>query len=102
MAIFDALFGRKKKGSAFDPRVGIAQLAQMSPPSTLLYMPGPGGDADEEPDDLGKAFFLRRDKQDLEEGEASVLSLYDPELRRQSDSADDAYHFRHVLEVDEP
>ncbi|HJP30324.1 MAG TPA: hypothetical protein QGF95_07190 [Candidatus Latescibacteria bacterium] len=67
MAIFDSLFGRKKKGPAFDPRVEITQLAAMSPPSTLVYMPSPGGD-DEDPDDLGKAFFLRRDKKIYSEG----------------------------------
>lgn len=67
MAIFDTLFGRKKKGPSFDPRVEIAQLAAMSPPSTLVYMPNPAN-SDEEPDDLGKSFFLRRDKKIYSEG----------------------------------
>lgn len=76
MAIFDALFGRKKKGPAFDPRVEIAQLAQMSPPSTLVYLPVPGDD-EAEPDDLGKSFFLRRDKKIYSEGQNIYITSPD-------------------------
>lgn len=64
--MFDFLSRKKKKGPAFDPRVEISQLSQMSPPSTLVYMPKAGDEAD--PDDLGKAFFLRRDKKIYSEG----------------------------------
>ena len=68
MAIFDALFGRKKKGPSFDPRVEISQLSAMSPPSTLVYLPTPGADPEDDPEDLGKSFFLRRDKKIYSEG----------------------------------
>lgn len=64
--MFDFLTRKKRKGPAFDPRVEISQLGQMSPPSTLVYMPKPGDD--EEMEDLGKSFFLRRDKKIYSEG----------------------------------
>ena len=64
--MFDFLTRKKRKGPAFDARVEISQLAAMSPPSTLVYVPTPGDD--EEMDDLGKSFFLRRDKKIYSEG----------------------------------
>ena len=58
--MFDFLTRKKRKGPAFDARVEISQLAIMSPPSTLVYVPTPGDD--EEMEELGKSFFLRRNK----------------------------------------
>ena len=68
MAIFDTLFGRKKKGPPFDARVEVSQLSGMSPPSTLVYLPTPGAGDDDEPEDLGKSFFLRRNRKIYSEG----------------------------------
>jgi len=64
--MFDFLTRKKHKGPSFDPHVEIEQLGQMSPPSTLVYMPTPG--EDEEMEDLGKSFFLRRNKKIYAEG----------------------------------
>ncbi|MFH1570627.1 MAG: hypothetical protein ABIL09_21735, partial [Gemmatimonadota bacterium] len=65
--MFDFFSRKKKQSRSFDPRAEIAQLAQLSPPSTLVYLPKPGN-SDEDPEDLGKAFFLRRDKKIYAEG----------------------------------
>ena len=86
MAIFDSLFGRKKKGPSFDPQVEISQLAQMSPPSTLVYMPNPSS-ADDEPDDLGKSFFLRRDKKIYSEGSNIYITSPDNLKTSSTDNA---------------
>lgn len=59
--MFDFLFKKKNQEKAFNPKGAITTLSGLSPPSTLVYLPKPGKE-DEEPDDLGKAFFLRRDK----------------------------------------
>jgi hypothetical protein len=87
MAILDALFGRKKKGPAFNPRVEIAQLAQMSPPSTLVYLPKPGDETDDDPEDLGKSFFLRRDKKIYCEGSNIYITSPDNLKSSSSDNA---------------
>jgi hypothetical protein len=92
MAIFDSLFGRKKKGPSFDPQVEISQLSQMSPPSALVYMPNPAS-TDEEPDDLGKSFFLRRDKKIYSEG--SNIYITSPDNLKTS-STDNALNNRIV------
>ncbi|MEE2657070.1 MAG: hypothetical protein VX733_01120 [Candidatus Latescibacterota bacterium] len=64
--MFDFLKKKKKKGPTFDPRVEVTQLGAMSPPSALVYQPLRGDD--DEFEDLGKAFFLRRDKKIYSEG----------------------------------
>ncbi|MFP6644058.1 MAG: hypothetical protein VCF24_10950 [Candidatus Latescibacterota bacterium] len=87
MAIFDALFGRKKKGPSFDARAEISQLAAMSPPSTLVYLPTPGADPDDEPEDLGKSFFLRRDKKIYSEGANIYITSPDNLESSNSESA---------------
>ena len=58
--MFDFLKGRKKQSSAFDPRQEIQKLAELSPPSALIGLIT-NGDSDEA-EDMGKSFFLRRDK----------------------------------------
>ena len=65
--MFDFLFKKKNQEKAFNPKGAITTLSGLSPPSTLVYLPKPGKE-DEEPDDLGKAFFLRRDKKLYTEG----------------------------------
>ena len=84
MAIFDALFGRKKKGPTFDAGAVISQLAAMSPPSNLVHLPTPGADPDDEPEDLGKSFFLRRDKKIYSEG--ANIYITSPENLESSNS----------------
>ena len=68
MAVFDFFKKNKKQVKSFDPRVEIATLGSLSPPSALAYLPKPGSTEDEEPEELGKAFFLRRDKKLYSEG----------------------------------
>lgn len=84
--MFDFLSRKKKKGPNFDPRVEISQLSQLSPPSTLVYMPIPGND-DDEPDDLGKAFFLRRDKKIYSEGSSIYITSPDNLKSSSTDNA---------------
>ena len=59
--MFDFLKGRKKQSSAFDPRQEIQKLAELSPPSALIGLIT-NNDSDEA-EDMGKSFFLRREKQ---------------------------------------
>ena len=58
--MFDFLKGRKKNTSSFNPRLEIQKLADLSPPSALvgLLQDNDHGEVEE----IGKAFFLRRDK----------------------------------------
>ena len=65
--MFDFFSRKKKQAKGFDPRVELATLGGLSPSSALVYLPKPGGD-DEDAEDLGKAFFLRRDKKLYTEG----------------------------------
>ena len=58
--MFDFLKGRKKQSSAFDPRQEIQKLAELSPPSALIGLIT-NNDSDEA-EDMGKSFFLRREK----------------------------------------
>ena len=77
MAVFDFFKKNKKQtGKGFDPRVEIATLGGLSPPSTLVYLPAPGK-SDEEPEELGKAFFLRRDKKLYNEGTSIYITAPD-------------------------
>jgi hypothetical protein len=62
MAVFDFLKKNKKSVKSFDPRVEIATLGSLSPPSALVFLPKPGKADDDDPEELGKAFFLRRYK----------------------------------------
>lgn len=65
--MFDFFSRNKKKRSDFDPAVEITNLGNLNPPSTLVYLPKPGL-PDDDPEELGKAFFLRRDKKLYTEG----------------------------------
>lgn len=58
--MFDFLKGRKKQSSDFDPRQEIQKLAELSPPSALIGLIT-NNDSDEA-EDMGKSFFLRREK----------------------------------------
>ena len=58
--MFDFLKGRKKQSSDFDPRQEIQKLAELSPPSALIGLLK-NNDSDEA-EDMGKSFFLRREK----------------------------------------
>ena len=81
--MFD-FFSRKKKGSrTFDPAVEIASLSALSPPSTLVYAAKPGKD-DDDVEELGKAFFLRRDKKLYTEG--SNLYITSPDNLKSTDT----------------
>lgn len=84
--MFDFFSRKKKQSKSFDPRAEIAQLGQLSPPSTLVYLPKPG-DNDEEPDDLGKAFFLRRDKKIYAEGSNIYITSPDNLKSTSTDSS---------------
>ena len=57
--MFDFLKGRKTHAASFNPLQEIQKLAELSPPSALL-----AGirDKDSEPEDIGKALFLSREK----------------------------------------
>ncbi len=84
--MFD-FFSRKKKGvKSFDPAVEIAALGALSPPSTLVYMAKPGVD-DDDLEDLGKAFFLRRDKKLYTEGSNLYITAPDNLKSVESDQA---------------
>ena len=84
--MFD-FFSRKKKGArSFDPAVEIASLSALSPPSTLVYMAKPGVD-DDDLEDLGKAFFLRRDKKLYTEGSNLYITAPDNLKSVKSDQA---------------
>lgn len=64
--MFNFFFGKKKQGGkGFDPKAEIERLVEFSPPSALVYLLKSSGEGVEE---LGKAFFLRRDKKLYFEG----------------------------------
>ena len=69
--MFDIFRRRKKKGPEFSPRQQLERLTELSPPSTLVNLKDPpkngGGD-------LGKAFFLRRDKKIYTDGDSIYLT----------------------------
>ncbi len=75
LSMFDFLTRRKKQTSSFSPRQEINKLSELSPPSALLSMSKDTGDA--EPEELGKAFFLRRDKKLYLEGDHFYLTTPD-------------------------
>ena len=58
--MFDFLKGRKKQSIAFNPRQEIQKLAELSPPFPLIGLIT-NNDSDEA-EDMGKSFFLRREK----------------------------------------
>ena len=74
--MFDFFSRKKKRARAFSPRAEIAQLAQLSPPSTLVYLPKPGR-PDDDPEELGKSFFLVRDKKIYTEGASLYITTPD-------------------------
>lgn len=84
--MFDFFSRKKKQTKAFDARVEIAQLSQLGPPSALVYLPKPGS-SDDEPEDLGKAFFLRRDKKIYSEGSNIYITAPDNLKGTSADSA---------------
>lgn len=65
--MFD-FFRKKNKGKTFDPKKQVDSLAELSPPSALVYLSKDNAEDEE----LGKAFFLRRDKKLYSEG----INLY--------------------------
>ena len=69
--MFDIFRRRKKKGTEFSPRQQLERLAELSPPSTLVNLKDPGKDGI---GDLGKAFFLRRDKKIYSDGDSIYLT----------------------------
>ena len=81
--MFDFFSRKKKQTRSFDPRVEVATLSGLSPPSTLVYLPK-AGKPDDDPDDLGKAFFLRRDKKLYTEG--TNLYIISPDNMKGSSS----------------
>lgn len=73
--MFDFLKGRKKNTSSFSPRLEIQKLVELSPPSSLV---GLLQDHDRgEIEEIGKAFFLRRDKKLYSENGALYLTTPD-------------------------
>ena len=87
MAVFDFLKKNKKSVKSFDPRVEIATLGNLSPPSALVYLPKPGKVEDDDPEELGKAFFLRRDKKLYSEGLHLYMTAPDNMKSASSDNA---------------
>ena len=73
--MFDFLKGRKKQSSDFSPRQEIHKLTELSPPSALVSMikDQKSGESEE----MGKAFFLRREKKLYSEGENLYLTTPD-------------------------
>ena len=63
---------RKKQGVSFSPKEQLSKLAEMSPPSTIVFLQK--GDDPSELDNLGKAFFLRREKRLYSEGKHLYLT----------------------------
>ena len=62
-------FRRKKRDQDFSPRQQLDRLTELSPPSTLVTLVG-----GKEPEELGKAFFLRRDKKIFSDGDSLYLT----------------------------
>ena len=71
--MFD-FFRKKKQASSFNPQQEIARLAELSPPSTMISLIKKGED---EPESMGKAFFLRKDKKLYTEGSHLYLTTPD-------------------------
>ena len=71
--MFD-VFRKKKQSASFSPRQEIERLTELSPPSTLIALVKKGV---EEPEDMGKAFFLRKDKKLYTEGSHLYLTTPD-------------------------
>ena len=71
--MFD-FFRKKKQSASFSPRQEIERLTELSPPSTLIALVTKGV---EEPEDMGKAFFLRKDKKLYTEGSHLYLTTPD-------------------------
>tara|TARA_Y100000588_G_scaffold368434_1_gene436332 strand:+ start:2650 stop:4158 length:1509 start_codon:yes stop_codon:yes gene_type:complete len=71
--MFDFFSRKKNKGKTFDPRKQIDNLAELSPASALVYLEKENTEHEE----LGKAFFLRRDKKLYSEGSNLYLTTPD-------------------------
>ena len=71
--MFDFFTRKKNKGKIFSPRKQIDNLTELSPPSALIYLHKDNADLEE----LGKAFFLRRDKKLYCEGSSLYLTTPD-------------------------
>ena len=72
--MFDFLKGRKKQSGSFNVRQEIQKLTDLSPPSALVAIVKNKGD---EPEEMGKAFFLRREKKLYSEGTSLYLTTPD-------------------------
>ena len=73
--MFDFLKGLIKQSSSFSVRQEIQKLTDLSPPSALVAIITNHGD---KPEEMGKAFFLRRVKK-LYSGEGGSLYLTTPD-----------------------
>lgn len=67
---------RKRAERSFNAKLEIDRLTELSPPSTLVTLVKEG-ESVEAGEDLGKAFFLRRDKKLYSEGEHVYITTPD-------------------------
>lgn len=74
--MFNFLTRRKKQERAFDPRQEVERLSEISPPSAVVSLVREGGQHGEN-EDLGRAFFLRRDKKLYTEGTCIYITTPD-------------------------
>jgi hypothetical protein len=70
-------FRRGKQTKGFDPKQEIVRLSEFSPPSALVYLQKSGKQTGGEPEELGKAFFLRRDKKLYSDGNNIYITTPD-------------------------
>ena len=73
--MFNFLTRKKKQTRSFSPQQEIARLTELSPPSALVSLSKDGQKS--ENDELGKAFFLRRDKKLYSEGDHIYITTPD-------------------------
>ena len=71
--MFDFFSRKKNKGKTFDPKKQVDSLTELSPPSGLVYLSKDNAEDEE----LGKVFFLRRDKKLYSEGANLYLTTPD-------------------------
>ena len=67
--MFDFLKGLKKQSGSFSVRQEIQKLTDLSPPSALAAIITNNGN---EPEEMGKAFFMRREKNLYSRGAVST------------------------------
>lgn len=74
--MFNFLTRKKKQDRVFNPRQEIDRLTELSPPSALVTLMK-GSSKSDEGEDVGKAFFLRRDKKLYTEGNHLYITTPD-------------------------